>query len=416
MNELFNIEAEEIILGALLNDNNQWYRVTDLTHEDFSSTVNGDFFKWIAQEFNKGKSITLLHIPDEGRQYAKGLIVRAGGCVSIQPYCELVRDLAIKRKFKALLDKTLEGFNSQTDVFQALEDFNSSLDQNKNAFNIRSEQTVCKDIFEALKNKLPCFSTGIPVLDDSMMGGLFKKKTYCIAAERKVGKTIALGSISHNLSKAGVRHLFIAAEMGCNEIMQRNIAHDLGRNSFAFLDVKSRADADFQSAISDYAIANKNRALLVDVPSITFNRLKTLIVSSVRKYKIEGVVLDYLQIVTGMDKGESEAQFQGRVAQWLAEIAKKEDIFIIYAAQLNREGKLRGSEGIALAVDQLYLMKKISAEKIKAYNEQDKKRMERLRYMEMNASRYTVNLDIGNEDEPLLEINPHGPYLCERKV
>lgn len=411
-----NIEAEQIVLGGLMNNNDYIWKVADLKPETFYEPLHAEIFRLLRFFTEKGQAatpVTLkaslelgIHIDAYteagGANYLLRLTGMAGGLIHIVDYANILSELAAKRSFYLTTEKILKEMNMESDLSEAIVTITEAANENKNSFNFRNEGRVTKDIYDHLTEELPCFSTGLPTLDKVMLGGLHLKKTICIAAPQKVGKTITLGSISHNLSQAGVKHLFIAAEMGVEEILQRNVAHAIGRNAFAFYDEKTRADGAFQKKIADYSVQSKSPTLYLDAPSINFNRLKAVIISTVRRHKIKGVILDYLQIVTGREKGESEAEFQGRMAQALAEIAKKENIFILYAAQLNRDGQLRGSDGIKNAVDMLLFLQKSNTVGMETY-----------RFMSMEASRYTIQIDCGDEINPAFKIDKHGPFLIE---
>lgn len=403
MSDINNLEAEFTVIGVLSTDANAYYKTGNLKQEHFFEPILGDMFTKLSTQFEQGLSSDILFLSSAYPQHKdviRAIMARAISTNFAQT-CQLIVDLADKRKVKKLFQEYAEKIDATTNIHEVLAEIDSKLVTSKDTFQIRTEQQVCVDILEAMKVDNACFGTGYPRLDEAMQGGLYKKKTYCIAARQKVGKSVCLGSISHNLSKAKVKHLFIAAEMGCNEILQRSIAHDIGRNSIAFYKEEDRKSEKFNKTIADYAVANKNTAILCDAPSISFDKLKRLILSAKKRYNIEGVVLDYLQIVTGMKSTQNEAQFQGDVAQWLAEVAKKEDIFVLYAAQLNREGLLRGSDGIRNAVDQLYMLHQPSGD------------TKGERYFTMDASRYTLRTDLGSSTLPQFIIDKHGPYLKE---
>ncbi len=399
--EFKNLEAEMIVIGMLINTPEN-YHSCNFTKEIFTELFLGVAYERLGNIYHETGHLNLLSAVgicenEDQKSILSQCAFMAAGLISLSTYVSILENLYQKRNFISYFSKAVNEMRVDTHIETLIEDYTSSV-VSKDVFNSRTHGIVCKDILENLDNETNSFPTNLGVLDRAMEGGLYKKKTYCIAARQKVGKTIALASISHNLSKNGVNHLFIAAEMGVAEIMQRNIAHDLNTSSIIFYD-KTRQSQNFKDKLAYYVGRNKNAGLFVDAPSVSFGKLRNLIITYCKKHKIEGVILDYLQIVTGMEKGENEAQFQGRVAQWVAEIAKKENIFILYAAQLNREGQLRGSDGIRNAVDQLYYLKECKTDK-------------KHRYLELEASRYTPHYELGNENSPCLEITK-APFLTD---
>ena len=71
------------------------------------------------------------------------------------------------------------------------------------------------------------FQTGIEKLNQAMEGGMYAGKLYGIVGRKKMGKTMLAGTISTNLQQSGVKHLYLALEMGSEEIHQRNMARML---------------------------------------------------------------------------------------------------------------------------------------------------------------------------------------------
>ncbi len=400
MKELKNIDAELIVVGALINNGDNYFKVGELVSDDFSEKFLGGVFDYLVERLEKGLETTIEHLKMKFPDDINILInasVTAIDVINIYAYASMVKELSIKRRFFEKVTDITKAFSYETDVDLAVQELNEIVTNEREISNIRDIQEVGFEILKSLDEEANCYQTGLARLDGLMGGGMYASKFYCIGAKEKTGKTITLGTISRNLSKAGVNHLFLALEMGCKEIMQRNIAAEAGTNSICFYNNK-RKDESFKKKIYQ-AVSNQNMAgKAVDAPSAELNKLVTLIISSVRKYKLKGVILDYMQLVSGKMRGESESDFQNRVAQKLAEVCKKEDIFILTAAQLNREGQLYGSNGIKKAVDQLYFLH--ACENIPEG-----------RYMTCEASRYTVAENAGDEMNPAFFINKKGPVL-----
>ncbi|MGL4999505.1 MAG: DnaB-like helicase C-terminal domain-containing protein [Cetobacterium sp.] len=402
-NKFKNLSLEMAVLGKLLEDSDNFYRA-ELFPEIFSDLFLRDVFSKARKLFEAKGLVGFLEVfeiykGDDGAQQAiKNIIAHSVEIESFKANAELLHALYEKRSFTEYFKQKIENLLFEDNLAEIFDEFENKVYKTKNGYNFRSHHQVCIDVAKTLKEETnKPFSTGLKNLDDAMLGGVYRKKSYCFAARQKMGKTVALATISHNMAKAGVNHLFIAAEMGCNEIMQRNIAHEIKRYSSNFYNNKIQ---DFKGKVGEYSLTQKAAGYYVDSPQIPFRNLKNLVLTAKKRYNIEGVVLDYLQIVTGMEKGENEAQFQGRVAQWVAEICKKEDLFFVYAAQLNREGQLRGSDGIRNACDQLYTIGEASTHKSH-------------RYMNLEASRYTQAMEVGSQTAPSFMFDKFSPFLLD---
>ena len=243
--------------------------------------------------------------------------------------------------------------------------------------------------------------TGIQALDDQgMRGGLYRGFTYGIAAKAKAGKTTLAHSISYNLNLAGVRHAYIALEMGSKQIVQRQIARHGGFNSLRFIEDKSN---EFLTLATQNGMALPANCVYHYAPSLTFSELKSALSRMVLNDKIQGYFLDYWQLVTGKEKGQTQEEHQALVAQWLAAFNAKHNVWGVVICQLNKEDNAFGGAGINRACDQFY---KLHRGEVSG--------CEHHAWLELEHSRYTYAGEIGNETSPsLMHVTRAGPYMTD---
>lgn len=243
------------------------------------------------------------------------------------------------------------------------------------------------------------YSTGMSRLDKAMGGGLFPGFTYGFGARKKVGKTILAGTLSYNLDQAGVRHLFIAGEMGGKQIHQRLLARHAGVSNAAFR-LKGMQNGKFLEGVGDFG-ANRGRNILYqNAPGLTFDDLKQYMSRAVYRLKVKGVILDYWQLVGGAQPRESEAKHLDRVAQWIADFCREHGIWSVVFAQINQDGNTRGGEGLRLACDQMYQIHRPEDNPANVW-------------VEMMDTRYTEWMNIGSETDPGWQLVSEGPYFRE---
>lgn len=418
--DICNADCEDVILGCLLSNSKVLLNFPDLRAEHFFFTVNQYIFEFIEKRTRSGELITLAtaaleleNIPGAlsmlrgttPRSYLAAQLGKSAGVFYPKGYVDELVELANRRTLYTSLEscmhklaapKTGESYDDiATEVFAAC--MRSS---GNGSAALRPSRKVTADIIDDMQRELPCYSTGIPKLDTAMGGGLWARRNYGIAARPKNGKTVLLGTISHNLVKQGVPHVYICAEMGEKEIHMRYIARDVKENSLAFY--KKRKDTAFVGKLVQHqkSISTEKDVLwYVDKPCISFQDLQRCILTAVKKYGAKGYILDYLQLVTGKDRHENKVEHYENVANWLGYITKEMDIFGIYAAQRNREGLLRGGDAILMAADQVYSL------------EYDDER--RTAFMTMEATRYTPRQNVGNKEMPGLKFNTYGPYFAD---
>lgn len=405
---LKNLEAEQVLLGIILNSNDSIAKVSFLKAEDFAETLHVEIYRTLLQNFLTGTDsnpITLKgHFkPDD---YLLQLNARGAGAVNILSYANKVKDLADKRRIKKILESKL-GEIDNPDILtnDIIEGFNrdaSDMQANTSQYRITTFESVLSEIQYDCENynKIRITPTGFSRIDKTMNGGFQAGKSYCISARPKDGKTMLKGSIANNLRKASVPFLFIAAEMGRKEITKRLVGADLNIG-FSSMNKGNIAYARYLTTEQ----AKKSNMFFVDAPRITLDALRSVVANAVKTRKIQGFILDYLQLVTGKDPKETIAQHQENVAQTIAEICKKENIWCLYSCQINREGEVRNGDGILMAVDWLY---EICA-KDYTVGENIIKRA----YLKHIATRNFQAADIGEEGFEAFELSINGTHFYQ---
>jgi len=416
MSGLHNIEAEQILLGFLMDTKNTtfWKVEKSLSEADFYEPLHQRIYSTIEKLWNENIQPTPITLDNYFTQddalnglcdgkYLYRLLGKANPLTPYMDFVATIKELSIRRRGIESMQESINALNDLNDDQTAeeiiAEQHKSCLQilEEKEAKFLKNSRDLCVEIYENMKKELPCYSTGIDIIDQAWEGGLYRDRTYCIAADKKMGKTTMLQTISHNMNVNKVEHLFICAEMGSEQIHQRNISRAVNRNAIAFL--KNRKDVNFQKKVAEYGVNAPNSCWFADMPGITFERLRILVQSSIVQHDIKGVFVDYLQLVTGKRKTQTKADHIAEVAQWLADISKKEGIFVMYAAQTNREGAIRDSDGADMAADVVFILHKEVQGK--------------LAWLQGKQARYFPLCDIGGDTQQRLIMDSIGPHYRE---
>lgn len=406
MTELFNIEAEQQILGTLLSINEAIAHTerAGLRPYHFYQPQHRDIYSAFLSDYSEGKRITPVTLMDRFKNesnYMARLIGASTSVVNVFDYAATVVDLCMRRQLIECADSIKRDVNSKTSAEIASHASASimAVTQANYTPTMRSSAQVTLDILEDLKRDVVPFKTGIASLDDCMEGGMYSGKAYGFAARKKVGKTILAATVSHNLNMTGVPHLFICGEMSAKEVHQRVISRQLDvfpssfRTGFA-------ESPHMLMKIAELHRETPSNTIYLDAPGITFDQLKQAVNTAYVSKGIKGFILDYWQLVGGKDPRESEASHLGQVAQWIADVCRKLDIWAFVLAQINQEGNTRGGEGLRLAFDQVY--------QIKAPQDDPS---EQSRWVEMMDTRYTKWRNIGSEVNGGWMLNQRGLFF-----
>jgi replicative DNA helicase len=407
-----DIELEQTLLGCLLAEQDVLGLLPpDFEPEHFSQDLHQVVFsemRRIEAIGEKYSPITLRPLFPENEQIQGGYLIR---CVAKRlllnnpsEAAKQLIDLANRRNIVAFCEEamTVAG-NTDSDrmsgeiagwLINQLETLNTTT-----RYKISTERQVSERLLTKLQSgKPPEFSkTGIELLDVAMDGGMYQNKLYGIVGRKKMGKTMLSGTISHNLQMSGQRHLYLALEMGSDEIHQRSLARQVECKEGIF---RLGSSPRINERIAEYTNTAKNYRLYLDAPSLSFDDLRHILPQYIKKYKLKGFILDCWQLVGGKGKSQSLTEHLDNVAQWLAETVKKYPVWGLVTAQENQEENTRGGEGLRLAVDQLYRLNKNEVQDTYAW-------------LEMMETRYTRWCDVGDKNNPRLGMHDNGTHFVE---
>lgn len=397
----YNAHLEQSFLSGLFH-NNHFLIETKMKPEDLYFPEHGDIFREMMKLISAKGSIILQDFAlwSQGKTFGDGPAYEyLAGIMDIYPpdFESLkgiefaIKELSRKRELEFIILKAKNELETQSaaDVQSLL---TSGIRETIQNTEIKSCAEVRAEIIKELERPLERQKTGLQCLDDAMGGGMYQGYTYGLCGPEKAGKTTLAHTISQNLE---CKHLYIAMEMDGKQIERRNIARLAGFNSLKFLDKDPSALKNkVESAI------NRKNIYYLDLASGTLDDIIMHVGMAVIKYGIRGFIVDYWQLVGGAEKGDNEEKHLRKVAQSIASFARKNNLWCIMLAQMNKDGATFGSSGIKKACDQLYMI-----EFCPNVNKQ-------ARWLRMDASRYTFQGDIGSETEPAIYMeNNNGPYF-----
>lgn len=392
------LDAEASLIGHVLMKPEIMFSMYELDAKHFFSQPHAEIWQAMRDISDKKDPLSLFtvaaKIPSEKYQEAGGVNKYLAGCIAHAMWHLRPDDL---REYLIELwnKRELEIACKQEDldkVISAVKDFEKTRHRQPFVDNVK----VTENIIESMKLNENPYSTGIIQIDEAMDGGLYPKKSYGIAARKKMGKTIMAATLSHNLNLQGVKHLFICGEMSPEEIQQRVLCRIMDRKSGAFRLDRERLSFQICEKLRDMP----RNVIYRNAPGLVFDELKSMLDSAIELYGIKGFILDYWQLVGGKRKNQNTAEHLDEVAQWIADYTRKKGLFSIVFAQINQEGNTRGGEGIRLAFDQVYELKA---------PEDDPSRS--CRWLEMRDTRYTAWINIGSDDSPRLHLNERGLFF-----
>jgi len=389
---------EALVIGAALKDNAVCYSL-DLRPNEFYVSTYAKTYEKIIELTKVGQVADPVTIAPHVELSVSDLVDMQDSGMSFsatKDYAEAIREYARKRSLAFAADEFKNALNEKS-AADSLIILNKLLRSNEVGLKLKTRSQVRMDVLESLSRERPIYPTGLQKLDEAMLGGLHKGRVYGVCGAEKAGKTTFAHTISHNLAESGCKHVYVAMEMGANEIEQKNMAREAGLNSSVFIKnpEKILAQAD--------GFGSSDNLMYLDCPGATLDEILFQISLAKARHGIDGFIVDYLGLIQGQNKADNEEQHLRRCAQELADFVKKNDVWCVVLAQMNKDGHLFGGNGLRKACDMLLMIEQIEG-------------LDDSRWLRMSASRYTARMDIGSSGVPSYRIEWRaGPYVVELK-
>jgi replicative DNA helicase len=370
-----NIEAEQALLGAILVNNEAFYRVSDfLDPAHFSEDVHRRIYEVSSSLIRSGKIATPITLKtflgdqDLGgmtvSQYLARLAAEATTIINAEDYGRTIYDLAMRRQL-IVIGEDLVNIAYDAPVEEPprkqIEDAERKLYElaEKGRYEggfqtfshaLRGAIDMAAEAFKR-ERKLSGISTGLSDLD-RMMGGLQPSDLIVLAARPAMGKTSLVTNIAFNVAKAYVGERqpdgvikrldggivgFFSLEMSSEQLATRIVAEQSGVASYKIRRGEI-TDDDFRR-VAEAAREMERLPFYIDqTGGISIAQLTARARRLKRQKGLDMLVVDYLQLLSGSSKkGENRVQELTEITTGLKALAKELSVPIIALSQLSRQ-------------------------------------------------------------------------------
>jgi replicative DNA helicase len=370
----YNIQAEYLVLGSVLVDNNSFDEVQSfLLPEHFYDPLNQKIYLAMIAIKNEGHIISPVSLkskldPDESFQVSGGenflaqLTTLSITVINAQDYAEIVYDLALRRKLitlgEVMLDKSYNANLENLQTKAIIESTENSL------FNLittgylendflslktiadQSIQTILRAYDMHKSNQVVGVSTGFKALD-AKLGGFQNSDLIILAGRPGMGKT----AFAINLAMAAAENFFqtprgdsknlpksvgvFSLEMASSQLATRMISMETGIDS---LSLRSGNFAHEKHMLISSAATHLGRLPLFidDTAGITISAIRTRAKKMYRQHNLGMIVIDYLQLIQSTGNAESRVLEISEITKALKILARELNIPIIALSQLSR--------------------------------------------------------------------------------
>lgn len=371
-----NEEAERIVLGTIMSNRNSLDDVRDLLKpETFYDPFHQAIYKAIMEIDGKGESPDFIMVKEQldrnNVQYklADFMKIASSQSYDIYQHAAIVHDKYIRRRFDLIGNYLINNcYNEENDIVDVVSEVMGKIDSlfsDDGGKNISTLRECVQDIYDLISRNIngeqasQGFPTGLQEYD-SRTGGLQKSDLIIIAADTSQGKTSLAIKIAMS---AGCPIAFYSMEMTKQQVVSRMISMGSGVSSKS-IQFRPLSDAELSKVDASVSKMLNNEIYFDDRSTSNIDNIISSIRSLKTRYGIQGVILDYLQILNVNMKGASKEQQMGDVARRLKNLAKELDIWIVALSQISRDNmnpvptlsRLRGSGQIAEAADIVMLI------------------------------------------------------------
>jgi replicative DNA helicase len=372
-----NIEVEQALLGAILVNNEAYYRVSDfLEPEHFFEPLHQKIYKDIGSLVRAGKSaspITLkTFLPADldiggmnGSQYLARLATEATTVINAADYGRTVYDMALRR---ALIGIGEAMVNVAYDAPVELGPQNQIEDAERRLYELAETgrydggfQRFAQALTTAVEmaahayqrdGKLSGLATGLRDLD-RMMGGLQHSDLVILAGRPGMGKTALATNLAYNVAKAWRGEVkadgrvesvdggivgFFSLEMSAEQLATRIISEqtEIPSNRIRRGEIET---GDFDR-IAEAAREMETIPLYIDeTGGLSIAQLAARARRLKRQKGLDLLVIDYIQLLSGSGKRAAEGRVQEvtEITTSLKALAKELNVPILALSQLSRQ-------------------------------------------------------------------------------
>lgn len=186
-------------------------------------------------------------------------------------------------------------------------------------------------------------STGFMALDN-ILSGMHNSNLIILAARPATGKTALALNIAHFLAvKQKKKVAFFSLEMSKEELVDRMLVNQADVDAFKMKTGRLDPNFDIPKLSEAMGVLAEADIFIDDTPGMSIYDMRTEARRLMMQYKIDFLVVDYLQLAHGRTK-DNRVQEVAEISQGLKNIARELKIPILALSQLSRQIENRSGE------------------------------------------------------------------------
>lgn len=374
-----SIEAEQQLLGALLNNNELYDRVANiLDASHFFDPVHARVYEVMEARIKKNALASPVTLKaflegDEGLKELGGpayLVRLAGASISsfaARDYAQMIHDFAIRRQLIGLgseMTDKARRVDVESDPSEQIVEAEQALYKLSDTGRTQQGfQSFLRAVTDAVsqanaafqrEGKLAGISTGLIDIDKKL-GGLHKSDLLILAGRPSMGKTSLATNIAFNIAKAYRKGAlpdgsegavdggvvgFFSLEMSAEQLASR-VLSEAAEVPSEQIRRGDMTETEFRRFVDAAKTLEACPLFIDDTAALPISQLAARARRLKREHGLDCLIVDYLQLVRPASAKDSRVNEVSEITQGLKGIAKELDIPVIALSQLSRQVEQR---------------------------------------------------------------------------
>ncbi|MFN4298553.1 MAG: replicative DNA helicase [Thermaurantimonas sp.] len=354
---IYNIEAEQAVLSALLIDSSAPEAVADqLSPEVFYDRRHQVIYQVIEELYQQGKAIDIISVNHQLQKKKLQKIAEAPAYLVIlaqkvfsTAYLEYHAKILLESYFRRQIYKAgsllmQKAYEADIDAIDVLNDATKIINDTVEKRIENNIKRLSKELYPALKQlqvDRQALPTGLPELDKLLNGGFKAGELYVLAARPSMGKTAMMLTFALHLAiEHAAAVLIFSLEMTVYQIIQRLVSMQC-HISVQHL-YNSKLTNEFIHKLNGIKKLENAEIYIDDTSSLHIKELRAKARKMHKKHAIGCIMVDYLQLCDGGNgKNTLREQEIATISKDLKSIAKELNVPVIVLSQLNRSVETR---------------------------------------------------------------------------
>jgi len=358
-------EAEEAVIGSIMINPEAYYDVAEFLQ-------SGDFYihrhRWIWEAFvrlhESRTPIDILTITEElnqqgqlaeigGPAYLTSLINNVPSSLHATAYGRLVEQSAVRRNMLEAANRIAKlSYDEEISLETVMDDAEKAVfgvSERRMTRDLEPIQETLSDYYDRISDLAarPDEIHGVPTgfIDlDKLLSGLQPSDLLIVAGRPGMGKTGLALSIAKNAAQTHKKHVAIfSMEMSNEQLVQRLISQETGIDSQRLRTGKLE-EQEWPLFTHAIEVMSDTRIFLDDTPAITPLQLRTKCRRLHLEYRLDLVIIDYLQLMSGDTRNDNRVQEVSYISRNLKILARELNVPVLAAAQLSRAVEQRSDK------------------------------------------------------------------------